>query len=348
MNVIEWCERGWIPDPLIRLGMRRLMAERLRKEHSGSLHSRQERFAALLAELRSSPVALSTDTANEQHYEVTADFFQLVLGKHLKYSGCYWPADGGLDAAEAEMLALTCERAELDDGMRILELGCGWGSLTLWIGEHYPAASITAVSNSRGQKAFIDEQARQRGLTNIQVITADMNDFQATELHDRVVSVEMFEHMRNYRELLARISRWLTADGKLFVHIFCHRELMYPFVDAGKSDWMARNFFTDGLMPAASTLAHFQEDLTLQRQWWVDGGHYERTANAWLENLDRNKAAVTTALSATYGDQSQIWLQRWRMFFMACAELFGYRDGQEWLVAHYLFGRPEARLKRSS
>jgi cyclopropane-fatty-acyl-phospholipid synthase len=340
VTIIDWCERGQVPDRVMRMGMRRLMAERLRRESRGSLAERQTRFRSLLAELRDSPIALSTEVANEQHYEVTAEFFQLVLGKHLKYSGCYWPAGvTDLDTAEAKMLALTCERAQLADGARILELGCGWGSLTLWMATHYPNARITAVSNSSGQKAFIDSQARQRGLGNLEIITADMNDFSADGPYDRVVSVEMFEHMRNYEALLERIAGWLTGDGKLFVHVFCHRELMYPFVDSGQSDWMARNFFTDGLMPAAGTLREFQKDLALEAEWWVDGGHYERTANAWLQNLDRNRSAVTQALAATYGPDSELWLQRWRMFFMACAELFGYQDGTEWFVAHYLFGQ---------
>ncbi len=340
MGVIDWCERGWVPDPLMRLGMRRLMAARLQTERHGSLASRQDRYTAMLDELRASPIALSTATANEQHYEVTAEFFQRVLGRHLKYSACYWPAGVvDLDRAEAAMLALTCQRAALADARRILELGCGWGSLTLWMAEHYPHASITAVSNSSGQKSFIDAQAQRRGLDNVEVITADMNVFQAPGTYDRVVSIEMFEHMRNYQELMARIARWLEPQGKLFVHIFCHRELMYPFVDQGKADWMARNFFTDGLMPAAGTLAHFQDDLALQAQWWVDGVHYARTANAWLAKLDQDRSAVIQALQATYGAQSELWMRRWRMFFMACAELFGYRQGCEWLVAHYLFGK---------
>ena len=340
MSVIDWCERGLIPDTLMRMGMRRLMAARLRREYRGNLTERRQRYSELLDNLTDSPIALSTATANEQHYEVTAQFFQRVLGTHLKYSGCHWPPGvHDLDQAEQAMLALTCERAELDDAGQVLELGCGWGSLTLWMAAHYPSAAITAVSNSAGQKAYIDAQARQRGLTNVTVITADMNEFEAPGHYDRVVSVEMFEHMRNYPQLLSRISGWLQPGGKLFVHIFCHRELMYPFEDEGESDWMARNFFTDGLMPATDTLIHFQDHLRMEKQWWVDGVHYERTANAWLEKLDSDRQAVMNALHETYGDQSKLWLQRWRMFFMAVAELFGFDQGRQWLVAHYLFSK---------
>ena len=340
MSIIDWCERGLVPDPLMRLGMRRLLTERLRNECRGALADRQQRYSDLLDVLCNSPIALSTATANEQHYEVTAEFFQRVLGKNLKYSGCYWPQGvSDLDQAENAMLEITCQRADLGSAREILELGCGWGSLTLWMASHYPLASITAVSNSAGQKTYIDEQARLRGLSNITVITADMNEFQAPGSYDRVVSVEMFEHMRNYKELMSRIATWLRPQGKLFVHIFCHRELMYPFQDAGESDWMARNFFTDGLMPAADTLRRFQDDLRLESEWWVDGVHYERTANAWLEKLDENRADVVDALRSTYDDQSELWMRRWRMFFMACAELFGFDHGREWLVAHYLFSK---------
>ncbi|RBK99703.1 SAM-dependent methyltransferase, partial [Xanthomonas oryzae pv. oryzae] len=230
------------------------------------------------------------------------------------------------------------ERAELADGQRILELGCGWGSLTLWMAERHPGASITAVSNSRPQRAHILEQCRVRGLSNVQVITADVNALALPPgSFDRVVSVEMFEHMRNYRELLARVGNWMAPGGKLFVHIFCHRDLAYPFEVAGKDNWMGRHFFTGGLMPAADTLLHFQQDVVIEQRWVLSGEHYEKTANAWLENQDRHRDQIMPLLKQTYGDDAQRWWQRWRMFWLACAELFGYDKGREWGVAHYRF-----------
>ena len=339
--LIDLCERGLIPDPLTRFGMRRLMAGRLATESSDRGELEFDAFRQRLAGLRQSPVAIETARANEQHYEVPAAFFQRVLGPHLKYSSCwYGDGAGSLGEAEEAMLRLTGARAELADGQQILELGCGWGSLTLWMAAQYPGSQITAVSNSASQRQFILAQARERGLANVEVITADANVF-ATDLRfDRVVSVEMFEHMRNYATLMERIAGWLQPGGKLFVHIFCHRVLMYPFTVEGDDDWMARYFFTGGLMPAENTLLHFQEHLTLEDQWRVSGTHYERTANDWLANQDREREAVMAVLTQAYGPRdAALWFQRWRMFFMAVAELFGYAGGTEWLVAHYRFVR---------
>ncbi len=338
---IDLCERGLIPDPLTRLGMRRLMARRLAAESRDRGEGEFEEFRRRLAGLRGSPVAIETAKANEQHYEVPAAFFQRVLGPHLKYS-CCWYGDGARTLGEAEeaMLRLTCARAELADGQRVLELGCGWGSLTLWMAAQYPRSRITAVSNSASQREFILDRARERGLGNVAVITADANDFSTEERFDRVVSVEMFEHMRNYATLMERIAGWLEPGGKLFVHIFCHRSLMYPFTVDGDTDWMAKHFFTGGLMPAEHTLLNFQEHLTLEEQWRVSGAHYERTANDWLANQDREREAVMAVLRQAYGERrAALWFQRWRMFFMAVAELFGYAGGTEWLVGHYRFGR---------
>ncbi|MDH3282038.1 MAG: class I SAM-dependent methyltransferase, partial [Gammaproteobacteria bacterium] len=269
-------------------------------------------------------------------------FFQTVLGKYLKYSCGYWDqAEQTLDDAEAAMLALTCERAALHDGQRILELGCGWGAVTLWMAEQYPASQIVAVSNSNTQKRFIDQQAAARRLSNVQVITADINDFSPATDFDRVVSVEMFEHARNYQELMRRIASWLAPAGQLFVHIFCHREFAYPFEERGRYDWMSRYFFTGGTMPSETTLLQFQDRLTLDQQWRVSGLHYARTANAWLRNTDDNREAVLSIFKQVYGPaEADRWLQRWRMFFMACAELFGYANGEEWLVGHYRFEKP--------
>ena len=269
-----------------------------------------------------------------------ARFFELCLGKRLKYSSCYYPrGDETLDQAEEAMLALYGERAQLADGQRILELGCGWGSLTLWMAERFPAARITGVSNSHGQREHILAQAAARGLRNVEILTRDVNRLQLDARFDRVVSVEMFEHMRNYETLLRHIAGWLEDDGKLFVHIFCHRELMYPFETDGDDNWMGRYFFTGGLMPGFDTLSHFQQHLRLEEQWKVSGIHYQRTANHWLQNQDRHRAEVMRVLRAAYGDEAPRWHQRWRMFWMACAELFGYAGGNEWLVGHYRFSK---------
>ncbi len=338
---IELCERGLIPDVLARIGMRQLMAGRLRTEQLDRGEAQFEQFRSRLRELREGPVAVHTDAANEQHYELPAAFFEHVLGRHLKYSCCLF--ENGtldLDQAEAAMLALTCKRADLHDGQDVLELGCGWGSVSLWMAEHYPASRITAVSNSASQRAFIEARARERDLDNLTVITADMVDFDTDQRFDRIVSVEMFEHMRNYAELLRRVHGWLRPGGRLFVHIFCHREHLYPFQAEGEYDWMAQYFFTGGLMPSEHTLAHFQDDLRLVDQWRVDGRHYERTSNAWLARLDTAHGPLLEVFRETYGEaEAKRWLQRWRMFFMAVAELFGYAGGREWYVGHYLFER---------
>lgn len=339
--LIDWAERGRIPDRLLRFGMRRLMGARLRAERGDGGEGQFARYQQRLAGLREGPLALHTDAANVQHYEVPSTFFEHVLGRYLKYSCALWPAGTeSLDQAEAAMLQLTCERAGLADGQRILELGCGWGSLSLWMAEHYPGSRITAVSNSASQREFIEARARAAGLDNLEIVTADMNDFSTETQFDRVVSVEMFEHMRNYRELLHRISSWLAPEGRLFVHVFCHRELLYPFETEGSYDWMAEHFFTGGLMPAEQMFAWFQDDLVLEMQWRVDGRHYERTSNAWLARLDAADEEIMKIFSAVYGAaEARRWVQRWRMFFMAVAELFGYDRGRQWFVTHALFSR---------
>ncbi len=340
MSLIELCERGLVPDALTRHGIRRLCAQRLREEGADDLARADARFRELLEELRRSPIAIETAAANEQHYEVPARFFELSLGKRLKYSSAYYPTgQESLDQAEEAMLALYGERAELADGQRILELGCGWGSLTLWMAARYPNARITGVSNSNSQREHILAQAAARGLANIEILTRDVVRLELPEAsYDRVVSIEMFEHMRNYRHLLANIARWLKPGGKLFVHIFAHRHLMYPFLTEGDDNWMGRYFFTGGLMPSADTLLHFQQDLAIEDRWLLPGTHYQRTANHWLENQDRNQREVLDVLAAAYGaENAERWAQRWRMFWMACAELFGYEGGRQWLVAHYRF-----------
>ena len=332
-------ERGLLPDALLRAGIRRMCAARLRDEHDGDPDAAARRNAALIAELRASPVAIHTDAANRQHYELPPAFFTRCLGPRLKYSGCFYPTGNEtLAQAEEAMLALYCERAKLADGQDILELGCGWGSLTLWMAQHYPNARITAVSNSAPQRAFIEAQCRDRGFANVRVITCDVNRLELPALSfDRCVSVEMFEHMRNYATLLGRIGGWLRPGGALFVHIFCHRTLLYPFETEGEGNWMGRHFFTGGLMPASDTLLWFQDTLRIDERWLLDGTHYERTANHWLANQDARRDEVMAILREAYGDAAKLWFQRWRMFWMACAELFGYDHGREWMVAHYRF-----------
>ena len=343
-GLLGLAERGRVPDALLRAGIRNLCGKRLAEESAGGPAAQAARYQRLVEQLRSSPVAIHTDAANAQHYELPADFFRLCLGPRFKYSSCLY-ATGAETLAQAEdaMLALYGERAELADGQDILELGCGWGSLTLWMAERYPHATITAVSNSHSQREHIERECALRGLGNVHVITCDVNALALhAEAFDRCVSIEMFEHMRNYETLLARIASWLRPGGKLFVHIFAHQTLMYPFETEGQDDWMGRHFFTGGLMPSADTLLWFQRDMAIEQRWKVDGTHYQRTADHWLANQDRHRDQVMQILERTYGAElAPLWFQRWRIFWMACAELFGYEHGRQWLVAHYRFARPD-------
>ena len=339
---IDWVEQGYVPDAVVRRGIRRLCEERLSELCAGDCEAASRLTESFVRSMDAAETAPLPQLANDQHYEVPAEFFALALGPRRKYSSAWWP-EGTLDLAQAESAALaaTCERAGLADGQDVLELGCGWGSLTLWMAERYPASRITGVSNSHSQRAWILGEAARRGLANVEILTADMNVFAPGRHFDRVVSVEMFEHMRNWRALFARVNAWLRPGGRFLMHVFCHRSVPYAFVDGGPSDWMSRHFFSGGMMPADDLALRFQDDLSFLQRWRWDGTHYEKTANAWLANLDARRETALRVLSATYGEAAAAqWLQRWRIFFMACAELFGYRGGQEWWVSHYLFERP--------
>ena len=335
---IDLAERGYVPDGVVRLSIRRLLRKRLAQD---GVRRTPQGKSELINEMCNSPIALSAGDANQQHYEVPTEFFQLMLGARMKYSCALFEDEGdSLDKAEATMLALCCSRAELEDGQSILELGCGWGSLSLYLAEHYPSSQVTAVSNSATQRTYIEAQAARRNLDNLSVITADMNHFSTTDQFDRVMSIEMFEHMRNYQTLFQRISGWLKQDGKLFFHIFCHRDMPYFFETDSKDDWMAKHFFTGGMMPSFDLPAHFNDCLDQEKAWVVNGLHYARTCAEWLRNLDLRKSDAFEAIARSDNPASEvIQFNRWRMFVMACQELFSYRQGKEWHVAHYLFAK---------
>lgn len=331
-------ENGWVPDALIRVGIRRLLKFRLNEI------SKLDSDSAINDLLRATavqPIAVVPEKANDQHYELPAEFFQQVLGPRLKYSSCFWPNGvDSLDRAEEEGLRATCHNAELEDGMDVLELGCGWGSLSLWMAQQYPNSLITSVSNSHSQRQFIQRKAADLGLSNLTVITADMNDFETKGSFDRVVSVEMFEHMRNHRRLMGWIHDWLRPGGRLFVHVFCHRDTPYLFRSDGQQNWMGRYFFTGGMMPSADFLARCGSPLDLVSQTKWNGNHYAKTSRAWLQNQDDAKESLAPVLSSAYGGREAFqWHNRWRLFFMACEELFAHNGGEEWFVSHYLFER---------
>ncbi|MEJ5994486.1 class I SAM-dependent methyltransferase [Pedobacter sp. Du54] len=332
-------ENDKLPDSVLRIGIRKLLNQRLKDETLGDEELQQQKFMDLVAELKSSPIAINTIDANEQHYELPTKFFQYCLGKNLKYSSGYWkPGVTDIDSSEDDMLALTCLRADLQSGQNVLELGCGWGSLSLYMSAKFPKSKFTVVSNSTTQKIFIDETAKQRGIENLTVLTADMNTFTIADTFDRVVSVEMFEHMRNYTLLLAKVASFLKPNGKLFVHIFTHKTLAYKYEVIDESDWMSKYFFTGGIMPSNHLFFYFNDDLKISQHWVVNGTHYGKTSEAWLRNMDAHKKEIMPILETTYGkDQAVKWWVYWRLFYMACAELFNYNNGNEWMVNHYLF-----------
>ena len=341
MNIAnKLLEKGLVPDPLIRIGIRKLLQEKLDEEKTlDQTYGHEHRKKELVEFLKSSPIAVNTADANEQHYEVPTEFFKLVMGKHLKYSSGLWREGvSDFDQSEKDMLEETTERAELKDGQNILELGCGWGSLTLFMAQKYPHSMITGVSNSSTQRQYITSEAEKRGLRNITIITADMNEFMIDDQFDRVVSVEMFEHMRNYEKLFQKISNFLKNDGKLFVHIFTHKDFAYLYKETDEHDWIAKYFFTGGIMPSDDLFSYFPEHFEIEQQWQVNGQNYQKTSEMWLHNMDKNKSKIIPILKETYGeDQFKKWWVYWRVFFMSCAELWGYHNGNEWIVSHYRF-----------
>jgi cyclopropane-fatty-acyl-phospholipid synthase len=337
---IELAERGFVPEPVVRMGIRKLLRERIRQEERRHA-DREAALERFVRDMGGADVAPVPALANRQHYEVPAAFFEAVLGARMKYSSGFWPAGvDTLDASEEAMLSLTAERAEVGDGQNILDLGCGWGSFTLWAAERFPSSRVTGVSNSASQRAFILERARRRGLGNVEVLTCDMNSFQAPGRYDRVVSVEMFEHMRNWPELLRRIHGWLVPGGKLFIHVFSSARFSYLFEDHADDDWMGRHFFSGGMMPSDDLLPRVRGGLALDESWVVPGTHYARTSEAWHDNLTRHAAEAGTALARVLPpDEARLQVRRWRMFFLACAELFGFDGGREWQVSHYRLSR---------
>jgi len=358
MNYELLLDKNLIPDFLIRFGIRRMLANKLRLESAGGPQEIEKRFLAYLAELRQSPIAIDTDKANEQHYELPPTFFRTVLGRHLKYSSGYWPdlkaglpprGQAAFDASEEAMLELYRERAGLADGQTVLDLGCGWGSFSLWAAQKFPQSQFLGVSNSAPQRLFIESEAKLRGLRNLRIITADMNTFDTQERFDRIVSVEMLEHMRNYGPLFKKISNWMKPDARFFVHIFAHRDLAYPFIDQGAGSWMARYFFSGGQMPSRNLFSFFQDDLKLSSQWTVSGKHYQKTCEAWLKKMDAAQEHIMPLFEETYGRRNALrWWVYWRVFFMACAELFGFRGGTEWAVEHYLFTKKSSVVRDQS
>ena len=332
-------EKGLLPDSVIRTGIRNLAQKRLQEIKAYDCEAGISSLTSFIKAMNYAHIAEVPELANAQHYEVPAEFFHYCLGNQRKYSSCFWmPETQNLDDAEILALSQTCDHADIQDGQQILELGCGWGSLSLWMATHYPNAQITGVSNSNSQREYITQMAKSLGVTNLNIITADMNVFEAPEKYDRIVSVEMFEHMRNWQVLYSKVASWLKPKGKFFKHIFVHKNTPYLFEVNDKNDWMSQHFFSGGMMPSDDLPLQFQDNLKLAQRWRWDGTHYQKTANAWLQNMDANKEAITPILVQTYGAKdAQMWRNRWRIFYMACAELFGYNNGQEWWVTHYLF-----------
>lgn len=333
-------ERGLLPDFLIRYGIRRLLRDRLRVQHVDDPEKVQTDLMEHVEFCKRAPIAVETKAANDQHYEVPAAFYAKVLGPHRKYSSGLWTGpDDTLEASEARMLRTTCERNQLEDGMRVLDLGCGWGSLSMYVARNFPRCRVLGVSNSNSQREDILRRAQQEGLRNLEIVTQDANRFEPGRTFDRVFSIEMFEHMQNWRLLFERVASWLEPQGSMFLHVFTHRSAGYRFLADGDGDWMARQFFTGGQMPADSQVLYFQDHLAVEQHWRVAGTHYARTSEAWLANMDRARAELQPLFATTYGPRAVAMWNGWRTFFMACAELWGFDHGREWFVSHYRLRR---------
>jgi cyclopropane fatty-acyl-phospholipid synthase-like methyltransferase len=339
--------KGWIPDSILRLSVRKILAKKIKNQQISDVEKRQAEFLAFIEDLKSQPIAVQTKKANEQHYELPPEFFEKILGKNLKYSCCLWPEDHikeelppYLDQAEEDMLELSSDRAELENGQNILELGCGWGSMTFYMAEKFPDSTITAISNSRFQIEYISNMAEKRSIKNIEVEAADINNYSTEEKFDRIISIEMFEHMRNYQKLMQKIRKFLKKEGKLFIHIFTHHRYPFTYHDKSSSDWMARYFFSGGTMPSQDLLHYFNAGLNLEKQWAVSGCHYRKTLEAWLIKMDEKKEEIWPIFVETYGqDNAKKWWNYWRLFFISTAEFFAYNKGNEWFISHYLFKR---------
>jgi cyclopropane-fatty-acyl-phospholipid synthase len=327
---------GLVPDIILKIIINYLNRKRLRNEDLGSVEKNQEKLMKIIEELKKSPIALTPELANQQHYELPFDYFDLVLGHYKKYSCCYFYENEDLDKAEKNMLDLYIDRAEIKNGQTILDLGCGWGSFSLYIAEKFPKCKIIGVSNSRLQKEYIDKKIQQMKLKNLKIITKDMNHFNTNQKFDRIVSIEMFEHMRNYELLLRKINKFLKRNGKLFVHIFVHKSFCYYYEVKDETDWMAKYFFTNGIMPSVNLLHYFQKDLMIEKEWHINGIHYYKTSKHWLKNHLKHKKEIMNIFRKHY-DDAELWYIRWKIFYLAVMEFFKTNQGNEWFVAHYLF-----------
>lgn len=351
MDIDKILAKGIIPDFLLRRAVRRIINKRIKSQNKLDIEARFEYLKQFISELKSQPIAVETESANEQHYELPPEFFEKILGRNLKYSCCFWEDElsykklvkqndliDRLDRAEDKMLQLSAERAEIKNGQNILELGCGWGSFSFYLARKYEDSRIIAVSNSRDQINYINKLAARNKIDNLRAVKADINNFDTDAKFDRVVSIEMFEHMKNYQKLLAKISKFLNEDARLFVHIFSHKFYPYNYQDSKKTDWMARYFFTGGTMPSQDLLHYFNDHLTIENQWAVSGEHYQKTLESWLKIMDQKKDELYPILESTYGaENAEKWWNYWRLFFISSAEFFGCSDGNEWFISQYLF-----------
>lgn len=336
--VLALLERNILPDALVRRLIRTLLASRLRLGYLPSAHLQLSDLLRFKQSLEDMPIAVETDKVMSQHYELPTSIFKLVLGENLKYSSCYFlDKSSTLEDAEIAMLEQYCEKVQLKDGQTILDIGCGWGSLCLYIARKYANCSVTGICYSTTQKAYIEERCSDFQLSNVKIIAADISKFEMEASYDRIISIEMFEHMKNYKELLKKISTWMKQDGLLFVQHCCHKVFAYHFEELGDESWITRNFLSGGTMPSANLLLYFQEDVAVVNHWLVNGMHYARTCKEWLKRMDQNAAAIRPIMESVYGDSATKWAAYWRTFYIWAAELFAYNNGEEWMVAHFLF-----------